>query len=118
MIRILKEADESIEHLSDEQIEELYATQKSRMNDKVESVIDLLLEKLPKYKEAIVKEILRDYIPNYFFDKNDNLIVVGKDDDFEDRIEEIKSIKHLENKNDEIIESEIEEIIKKIIVGE
>lgn len=118
MIRILKEADESIENLTDEQIEELYIAQKSRIMTKVESIIDILLEKLPKYKEAIVKEILRDYIPNYFFDKNDKLIVVDKDNDFEDRIDEINSIKYLQNKDDEVIESEIEEIIEKIIVGE
>lgn len=118
MIRILNEADESIENLSDEQIEELYNVQKSRITDKVESAIDLFLEKLPKYKEAIVKELIRDYIPSYYFDKNDNLEVVGQGDDFEDRIDEIKSIKYLQDRTDDTIESEIQDIIGKILVGE
>lgn len=116
MIRILKEAN--IENLDDNQIQELYDIQKSRIGDKVESAIDLLLEKLPKYKDAIVKEIIRDYIPNYYFDKNDNLIVVDKGDDFEDRIDEIKSIKYLQDQEDDILDSEITEIINKIISGE
>ena len=114
MIRILNEADNSIEHMSDEQIRNMYDIQKLRVEEKVQLVIDKILEKLPKYKDSIVKELIQDYIPSYYFD-NDELVIVNQNDDFEDRMNEIKYTNKLQDTNDDILESEIKEIIVKIL---
>ena len=117
MIQIIKEENSSIENMTDAQIQELYDKQKSRIEDLVQLKIDIILEKLPKYKEAIVKEVIRDAIPNYYFDKDD-LVIVSDSDDFEDRMEEIKDIMRLQDSTDDIINNDIDDIIEKIITGE
>lgn len=118
MIQIIKEENSSIENMTDAQIQELYNKQKSRIENLVQLKIDILLEKLPKYKEAIVKEVIRDAIPNYYFDKNGELEIVADSDDFEDRMEEIKDIMRLQDSADDVINNDIDDIIEKIIIGE
>lgn len=118
MIRILKEVDVSNENLTDNQIQNLYDTQKNRIIDKTQVVIDMIVEKLSKYKESIVNEVMTEYISSIYFDNNHELIIVSDDDDIEDRIEEIKDINKLSNISDESVENEINDIIKKILFND
>lgn len=116
MIRILKESDN--ERLTDEEIQKLYDEQKMRINNKVQSIVDIIIEKLPKFIDNISDSILKDYISSYYIDDNNDIIIIGETDDFEERMQEIKEIKQLQNASDSIIESDINDIIEKIITNE
>lgn len=119
MIRILKENDiVDIEHLSDKQIQDMYDEQESRIQIFVDTAIDNIIQSLPKYVEAIKSEIIKEYIPSYYFDKNGELEIVTDSDDFEDRMEEIKDIIKLKNTSDSLLTDDLNNIIKRIIVGE
>lgn len=113
MIRILKE-NNTIENMSNEEIQQLFNEQKNRINSLVKTQIDTIIEKLYKYTDAITNMIIKDEISNYYLDKND-LIIVDDSDDFEDRMEEIKEILSLSNLTDDRIDSDINDIIVKII---
>ena len=116
MIRILKEMNDSMdsfENISDEQIESIYNRQKIRIRNMVESKIDLILEKLSRYKDAITKGIINEYISSYYL-QNDTLDIVGQDD-LEERIEQIKEIIKLQNTSDDSLEIDINDFIEKIL---
>lgn len=116
MIRILKEND-NIENMTDEQIQQMYDEQKIRIDKLVQSKIDDIVKNFPKYKESIVKEIITDTVSSFYFD-NDDLVIVAKTDDFEDRMYEIKEIMSLRDLSDDYIESDIDDIIIRIMSGE
>jgi hypothetical protein len=103
--------------MSNKQIQQLYDTQKSRINRLVQVKIDMILEKLPKYVDNITMDIIKDIIPSYYFDR-DNLIIIDDSEDFEDRIEEIKDVVRLKDTSDDAINDDIDDIISKIIIGE
>ena len=116
MIRILKE-NNTIENMSNEEIQQLFNEQKNRINILVKTKIDTITETLYRYTDAITNMIIKDEISNYYFDKDD-LIIVDDSDDFEDRMEEIKEILKLSNLTDDRINSNINDIIVKVISGD
>ena len=113
MIRILKENN----NLSDKEINAKFDKQKERVNLLANNIVDDLIESIYKMKEYCALEIIQDYIPKFYFDKNNNFEVIDEDD-IEERMEQINSINELENMSDDSIIDELKDIILNGLTGE
>lgn len=122
MIKILSESNNL--DLTNEQIQAKYNEQLSRIKLLAQTQIDIIVEKLYKSKDAIVNQLIRDYISSYYLQKDNSLDIIEVDnetdlDDKEsmitDRNNEIAEINILANTTDDSLLYDINEIISKMV---
>lgn len=122
MIKILSESNNI--DLINEQIQAKYDEQLSRIKLLTQTQIDIIVENLYKSKDAIINQLIRDYISSYYLQKDNSLDIIEVDneadlDDKEsmitDRNNEIAEINILADTTDDSLLYDINEIISKIV---
>lgn len=122
MIKILSESNNV--DLTNEQIQTKYDEQLSRIKLLAQTQIDVIVEKLYKSKDAIVNQLIRDYISSYYLQKDNSLDIIEVDNEADledkesmttDRNNEIAEINILADTTDDSLLYDINEIISKMV---